>query len=71
MFPGTEDSEEIDWQVRLVRRVHKRKRYVRDCDCTQVPGIVAAPKPAKLIPKGLFSTGFWTRVLLEKFFITL
>jgi transposase len=32
-----------------------------------VPGIVAAPVPAKLIPKGLFSTGFWTRVLMEKF----
>jgi len=67
VFPGTEDSEEIDWQVRIVRRVHKRKRYVRDCNCTEAPGIVTAPVPAKLIPKGLFSTGFWTRVLLEKF----
>lgn len=67
VFPGTEDSEEIDWEVRIVRRVHKRMRYVRNCDCTQGPSIVTAPKPAKLIPKGLFTTGFWTRVLLEKF----
>jgi len=66
-FPGTEDSEEIDWQVRLVRRVHRRARYRPTCTCGVVPGIVTAPVPAKLIPKGLFSTGFWTRVLTEKF----
>jgi len=28
---------------------------------------VTAPVPAKLIPKGLFSTGFWVQLLLEKF----
>ena len=26
VFPGTEDSEVIDWEVRLVRRTHKRTR---------------------------------------------
>jgi transposase len=66
-FPGTEDSEEIHWEVRVIRRVHKRTRYRPTCSCGVVPGIVAAPVPAKLIPKGLFSTGFWTRLLMEKF----
>jgi transposase len=66
-FPGTDDSEEIDWQVRLVRRVHKRSRYRPTCSCDVAPGIVTAPGPAKLIPKGLFSTGFWTRLVMEKF----
>lgn len=66
-FPGTEDSDEIDWEVRLVRRVHKRARYRPTCQCRAVPGIVAAPPPPKLIPKGMFSCGFWVRVLLEKF----
>lgn len=66
-FPGTEDSEEIDWEVRLTRRVHKRARYHSTCQCGAVPGIVAAPPPAKLIPKGMFSCGFWTRLLLDKF----
>jgi transposase len=28
---------------------------------------VTAPPPPKLIPKGLFSIGFWVRLLLEKF----
>jgi transposase len=66
-FPGTEDSEEIDWEVRLVRRVHRRARYRRSCECPGQPGIVTAPGPAKLIPKGMFSIEFWVRLLLEKY----
>jgi len=66
-FAGTEDSEEIEWQVILRRRIHKRRRYQPTCDCHAVPGIVTAPPPAKLIPKGKFAISFWVRVLLEKF----
>jgi len=67
VFPGTEDSEEIDWQVRLVRRVHRRARYVPTCNCRAVPGIITAPGPVKLIPKGMLSIGFWVHLLLEKY----
>lgn len=67
VFPGTEDSEEIDWEVVLVRRVHKRKRYRPTCRCKAVAGIVTAPCPAKLIPKGMFSCGFWVEVVLNKY----
>lgn len=67
VFPGTEDSEEISWEVHLVRRIHKRTRYIPTCRCNAVPGIITAPAPAKLIPKGMFSTMFWVRLLLEKF----
>jgi transposase len=66
-FPGTEDSEVIDWEVHLVRRIHRRTRYRPTCNCQAVPGIVAAPGPPKLIPKGMFSVGFWVRLVLEKF----
>lgn len=66
-FPGSEDSEEIHWEVRLIRRVHKRMRYRSTCHCGAVPKIITAPPPPKLIPKGLFSTGFWVHILLEKF----
>jgi transposase len=66
-FPGTEDSQEIHWEVHLVRRIHRRKRYLPTCSCDTLPGIVTAPCPPKLIPKGLFSIGFWVRLLLEKF----
>ncbi|MCH8939827.1 MAG: IS66 family transposase [Chloroflexi bacterium] len=66
-FPGTEDSEQIEWEVYLSRRIHKRSRYVRTCDCREVPGIVTAPGAPKLIPKGMFATSFWVRLLMEKF----
>ncbi|MGB2985054.1 MAG: IS66 family transposase [Phycisphaerae bacterium] len=67
VFPGTEDSEQIEWKVVLSRRIHKRSRYVPTCDCRAVTGIVTAPCPPKLIPKGMFATSFWVRLLMEKF----
>jgi len=67
VFPGTDDSEEIEWEVTIHRRIHKRTRYVPTCDCGAVPGIVTAPPPGKLIPKGMFATSFWVRLIMEKF----
>ncbi len=67
VFPGTEDSEQIEWEVVLYRRIHKRTRYVSTCDCPVVTGIVTAPCPPKLIPKGMFAVSFWVRLLMEKF----
>ena len=63
----TEESEEIEWKVCLVRHRHVRHRYGPGCDCPQGRGIRTAPKPAKLIPKGLFAVSFWVEVLLKKF----
>ena len=63
----TEESEEIEWKVCLVRHRHVRHRYGPSCDCPSGRGIVTAPKPAKLIPKGLFAVSFWVQVLLKKF----
>jgi transposase len=64
---GAESSDQIEWKVRLVRVVHERSCYVRDCDCVDAPGVVTAPGPLKLIPKGMFGVSFWARVLLEKY----
>ncbi len=66
-LPLSEDSEEIHWEVRVIRRVHHRRRYRPTCRCKVLPGIVTAPVVPKVIRKGLFSTGFWVQVLLEKF----
>ena len=63
----TEESEEVEWKVRLVRHRHIRHRYGPSCDCPSGRGIRTAPKPAKLIPKGLFAVSFWVQVLLKKF----
>jgi len=63
----TEDSEEVHWEVRLIRRIHKRKRYKRTCQCKGLPRTITAPVPPKLIPKGMFSTGFYVQLILEKY----
>jgi transposase len=63
----TEESEEVEWKVRLVRHRHVRHRYGPSCDCPSGRGLRTAPKPAKLIPKGLFAVSFWVQVLLKKF----
>ncbi|HEY0725810.1 MAG TPA: IS66 family transposase [Pyrinomonadaceae bacterium] len=63
----TEESEEIEWEVCLKRRRHVRHCYGPSCHCASGQGIRTAPKPAKLIPKGLFAVSFWVEVLLKKF----
>ena len=67
VFPCTEDSEQIEWDVILRRRIDKRVRYIPTCNCHAVPGIVTAPPPPKLIPKSMFATSFWIRLIMEKF----
>jgi hypothetical protein len=62
-----EESQEIGWEVRLVRRRYVRFRYGPSCQCPPGRGIRTAPKPAKLIAKGLLAVDFWVEVLLKKF----
>ena len=66
-FPGDEISEQIDWQVKVERVVHRRKRYHKTCQCPGVPAIITAAPPPKVIAKGLFTAGFIARLLIEKF----
>ena len=66
-FPGTEDSETIEVEVRAHRRVIRRKRYRPACSCPGNSGIITAPPAPKLIPKGRYGISVWTEVLLDKF----
>jgi len=63
----TEDSEQIEIDVKAHRRVIRRKRYRKTCTC---PGCytITAPAPPKLIPKSLLGTSVWIDVLLAKYF---
>ena len=45
-FPTTEDSEEIHWEVRLIRRVHKRVRYRPPVIAT--PSLESSPPRCRL-----------------------
>jgi transposase len=64
---GTEDSEEIEYTVRVYRRVHKRARYAQTCDCSQPPAVITAPVVPKVIPKGMLGISLWVHILLEKY----
>jgi transposase len=64
-FLGTEDSEQIDWQVKITRIVLRRRRYRRRCSHPG-PATVCAPPLARPVPKGLFTAGFLARLAYEK-----
>jgi transposase len=63
---GEERCEQIDWQVTLTRIVHRRPTYRRICRCP-VRGVLVTPPVPKAIGKGRFTSGFLTRLLVEKF----
>lgn len=66
-FPGTEDSEVLEIEVRAYRRKICRRRYRAQCNCGRLPGIVAAPPPPRLIARGKLGLSVWEQVLLDKF----
>ena len=66
-FPGTEDSEELEIEVRAYRRRIRRKRYTPSCRCGKLPGIITAKGPSKLIAKSRLGISVWAMILLEKY----
>ena len=64
---GTEDSEQIEIEVKAYRRRIRRRRYRRTCTCERCPKTVIAPPPPKLIPKGLLGTSVWVEILIDKY----
>lgn len=51
--------------------VHVRPTYRRGCDCEEAKGIVAAPPPPKVIPRGRLSAGFLAHLVVAKFVLGL
>lgn len=66
-FPGTEDSEVLEIDVKAYRRVIRRRRYRPVCRCGCMPGIVTAPPVPRLIERGKYGVSVWSAVLLDKF----
>jgi len=64
---GTEDSEMIEIEVKAYRKRIKRWKYGLDCDCKNVPGVITAPPPDKLIGKNIYGVSVWETILLDKF----
>jgi len=63
---GTEDAEQVDWQVKITRIVHRRRRYRRRCACPG-PRAVIAPVPPRPVARGRFTASFLARLLYEKY----
>jgi transposase len=63
----TEDSQQLEIQVRAYRRVIRRKRYRATCDCPDRPLTVTAAPAPKLIPKGSYGISLWVYLLLDKY----
>jgi transposase len=63
----TEDSEQIEIDVRAYRRVYRRRRYRPTCTCAGCWRVFTAPPVPKLIPKGSLGISVWVEVLLDKF----
>lgn len=67
VMTDTEDSEQIEIDVKAHRRVIRRRRYRKTCTCSGCYTITT-PTPPKLIPKSLLGTSVWVEVLLAKYF---
>jgi transposase len=66
-FPGTEDSEILEIEVRAYRRLVRRRRYRPRCSCGKHPGLVTAPPAERVLPKSILGVSIWVAVLLDKF----
>lgn len=67
IFPGTDDCEIVEIEIKAHRRKIRRRRYRRTCECQGPPRIVTAPPPARLIPRGKWGISVWVETLLGKF----
>lgn len=67
LYPGTEDSEVVEIEVKAYRRLIRRTQYQPTCQCCALPAIVTAPVAPKIIPKGKYGISIWTELILDKF----
>ena len=66
---GSEDSEQLEIEVRAYRRVIKRRRYRRSCQCAAAPALSTAPAVPRLIAKGILGISLWVTVLIDKYLL--
>ena len=62
---GAEESTLIEIEVQAHKRVIRRPRWRRTCECASSPMEVSAPPVPRLFPRTLYGTSFWARFLFE------
>ena len=66
-FSEVVEGDTVEIKVKGYKRRVKRKSYVRRCKCKNVPKIISAPSPGKIVPKGSIGISAWVEILLGKF----
>ena len=62
-------TAQLEIEVRAYRRVIKRRRYRRSCQCAAAPALLTAAAPPRLIPKGILGISVWVTVLIDKYLL--
>lgn len=66
-FGTTEDSHIVEIETFIYKRVIKRKRYAKRCNCSGSKGIITAPPPPKLYPKTSLGNSIWVHICAQRF----
>ena len=62
---SAEESTLVEIEVKAYKRVIRRPRWRRTCECASSPMEVSAPPVPRLFPRTLYGTSFWARFLFE------
>ena len=62
---GAEESTLVEIEVKAYKRVIRRPRWRRTCECASSPMEVSAPPVPRLFPRTLYGTSFRARFLFE------
>ena len=64
---GVEESSLLEIEVRAHKRIIRRARWRRACDCASAPMEVSAPPVPRLFARTPYGTSVWARVLFERY----
>ena len=62
---GVDESTLVEIEVKAHKRVIRRPRWRRTCECASSPMEVSSPPVPRLFPRTLYGTSFWARFLFE------
>lgn len=68
-LPGYAESDILEVEVKAHRRIIYRKKYKRQCFCTNNPDpqILSAPVTERLLPKSKLGISIWALLLVKKY----
>jgi transposase len=65
---GERVSEQIHVEFKVVKRIHRRIKIAKTCNCPNVPTIKIAQPPDQLFKGSLYSIETWSHIIFDKYF---